>query len=214
MDFQTLYCSLWEKIGIFLIRERTNPEKLTCFLDTQSSAYFKSSNEKRKMFLWLITLISTNRLQRFHASYIIWLLQWFHLKKFLWWSVMSMCLNFLVIYPKRSWKTTYETRFDMVKFKNEWYGKSWEKENQMLTKDDMLVVCMMQLPVIKNRASRRDCRCREVTLNPLIWLDPVWVSIQASRRFLSSRRVGSLIGAFYHQGYEGIIDESVQSPTV
>ena len=111
LDLQAFCTALREKFPGILIRERTNPEKAySLSWDYQSPQLTLESSLSSKKNVFVIDYFdSTNRLQDY-ASYIIWLRKWFHLKRkfpFVM-KVMSMCLNFLVIYPKRSWKTTYE----------------------------------------------------------------------------------------------------------
>lgn len=78
LDLQDFCTALREKFSGILIRERTNPEK----------AYSLSWDYQNPQLTLESSLSSKKNV--------------FVMK------VMSMCLYFLVIYPKRSWKTTYE----------------------------------------------------------------------------------------------------------
>jgi len=104
LDLQAFCTALREKFPGILIRERTNPEKAySLSWDYQSPQLTLESSLSSKKNVFVIDYFdSTNRLQDY-ASYIIWLRKWFPPEE-----AMSMCLNFLVIYPKRSLKTTYE----------------------------------------------------------------------------------------------------------
>ena len=111
LDLQAFCTALREKFPGILIRERTNPEKAySLSWDYQSPQLTLESSLTSKKNVFVIDYFdSTNRLQDY-ASYIVWLRKWFPPEEKVSFVMkdMSMCLNFLVIYPKRSLKTTYE----------------------------------------------------------------------------------------------------------
>ena len=109
-----MYC-FERKIPGILIRERTNPEKsLLAFLGLFQSPQLtlESSLSSKKNVFVIDYFDSTNRLQDY-ASYHL-ARKWFPPEENVSFcdEGMSICLNFLVIYPKRSLKTTLRTRFD------------------------------------------------------------------------------------------------------
>ena len=109
LDLQDLCTALREKFPGIIVRERTNPEKAySLSWDYQSPQLTLESSLSTNKDVFVITYFdSHNRLQEYAAIFSGYV-SGFHLKRrfsFVM-KAMSMCLCFLVSYPKKSWKTT------------------------------------------------------------------------------------------------------------